>query len=338
MVDSYTHCAVLGDPIAHSLSPVLHNAGYRALGLSHWQYEKIRMNEDGFVDFVHTRDNSWRGLSVTMPLKRTVMKVGVPQDYWSSMLGVANTVCFDCLNGGRTIRLYNTDVYGIVASIVTASCESIKYMQKMRNAVIIGSGNTASSAFAALLELSAHSSLQTVTVIAREDDQGEVKGVQRFRELCAKIASVKRSALSIVSCVFPQTAEQYAHVARVIAEADLLISTVPCHVADGIACHLAHVPSHAHLLDVVYDPRPSALLQAWRRAGAIAIGGEKMLLHQAVAQVRLMTSTMPETMQSAMCATQVGTMVPAIASHKHGETLDYDGVQEAMFQALREAL
>ena len=65
------HCAVLGDPISHSLSPVLHNAAYKALGLTNWQYSKEKVSETELADFILKLDDSWKGLSLTMPLKKS---------------------------------------------------------------------------------------------------------------------------------------------------------------------------------------------------------------------------------------------------------------------------
>ena len=116
-------CAVLGKPIAHSLSPVLHNAAYRALGLDDWTYDRHEVGQDDLDGFLHGLDPSWVGLSLTMPLKKTIQPYGVPTSFWAMQLGVANTAVFDWsdMEHGRdglpAIRLYNTDVMGIVLAI-----------------------------------------------------------------------------------------------------------------------------------------------------------------------------------------------------------------------------
>ena len=69
------HCAVLGDPISHSLSPVLHNAAYKALGLTNWQYSKEKVSETELADFILKLDDSWKGLSLTKKKKKTVGSV-----------------------------------------------------------------------------------------------------------------------------------------------------------------------------------------------------------------------------------------------------------------------
>ena len=349
-------CAVLGDPIAHSLSPVLHNSAYAALGLKNWRYTKERVNETELSDFIAHLDSSWKGLSLTMPLKRTIMKLGTPCDYWSRTLNVANTAIFTsnpATASPSQIELCNTDVSGIITVFIRALHESISNVKK---AVIIGSGNTASSAMAALIEIAQASKLEKVQVIARTEDNGSVKGVERFNNLLRKYCADFPNSRSIEPCCesgegqsreienseieskeiessennanyesvggikFPTiseevlakfvgyTAEKLSEcdkslilksltsidAIRAIADADIVISTVPAHVADGLAialdayCQNQKINHLGTLLDVVYDPRPSDLLSVWRKYGC-GIGGEEMLLYQALEQVKLMT-------------------------------------------------
>ena len=350
------NCAVLGDPISHSLSPVLHNAAYKALGLKNWQYSKKKVSETELADFISTLDDSWKGLSLTMPLKKTIMKLGTPCDYWSKALNVANTAIFTSNPATALpsqIELCNTDVSGIITAFIRSLHESICQVKK---AVIIGSGNTASSAMAALIEIAQASKLEQVQVIARTENDGSVKGVERFNNLLRAYCADSTNSRSIEPCLengeaesrevesrgaesreadskyesvvgieFPTLSEEalakFADYSaeklgaeklsecdeslilksissldalRAIAEADIVISTVPAHVADGIAialkayCQNSCVKSLGALLDVVYDPRPSMLLSAFRQYG-LGIGGEEMLLYQALEQVKLMT-------------------------------------------------
>ena len=333
------NCAVLGDPISHSLSPVLHNAAYKALGLTNWQYSKEKVSEAELSDFISNLDDSWKGLSLTMPLKKTVMKLGTPCDYWSKVLNVANTAIFTsnpATASPSQIELCNTDVSGIIMAFIQALHERITGVKK---AVIIGSGNTASSAMAALIEIAQASKLEQVQVVARTESDGSVKGVERFNNLLRAYCADSPNSRSIEPCLessetksnetessekksnetdanyesvigieFPKISEEILKcdeslilqslssldAIRAIAEADIVISTVPAHVADGLAialkayCKNRRVKSLGTLLDVVYDPRPSMLLSAWRQYG-LGIGGEEMLLYQALEQVKLMT-------------------------------------------------
>ena len=153
-------CAVLGKPVAHSLSPVLHNAAYRSLKLDDWLYDKHEVGEDDLDAFLKGLDSTWAGLSLTMPLKKTIQPYGVPENLWAKELKVANTAVFDWSvaaddpawpNGKPGIKLYNTDVIGIQLAFDHANRELGEHHTASRSgtALIIGNGNTATSALAA---------------------------------------------------------------------------------------------------------------------------------------------------------------------------------------------
>lgn len=381
------NCAVLGDPISHSLSPVLHNAAYKALGLTNWQYSKEKVSEAELSDFISNLDDSWKGLSLTMPLKKTVMKLGTPCDYWSKALNVANTAIFTsnpATASPSQIELCNTDVSGIIMAFIVALHERISGVKK---AVIIGSGNTASSAMAALIEIAQVSKLEQVKVVARTENDGSVKGVERFNNLLRAYCADSPNSRSIEPCLessenkssekksnetdanyesvigieFPKISEEILKcdeslilqslssldAIRAIAEADIVISTVPAHVADGLAialkayCKNRRVKSLGTLLDVVYDPRPSMLLSAWRQYG-LGIGGEEMLLYQALEQVKLMTFEYRNSKEEAEVQAEV--IAENISNNDSDKTEDYDNSKDpkdlidCMRKALQEAL
>src|SRR5215471_16378771 len=135
--------AVLGSPIAHSLSPVLHRAAYQALGLDDWTYQAIRCDEAALPAFVGSRGQDWAGLSLTMPLKRTVLPLLDHVEPLAAATGGANTVVFR--PDGR--YGYNTDVQGIVDALTEAGAPA------PGSVTILGAGATACSALAALPEL-----------------------------------------------------------------------------------------------------------------------------------------------------------------------------------------
>ena len=401
------HCAVLGDPISHSLSPVLHNAAYKALGLTNWQYSKEKVSETELADFILKLDDSWKGLSLTMPLKKTVMKLGTPCDYWSRALRVANTAIFTTNPATASpcqIELCNTDVNGIITVFIRALRERISQVKK---AVIIGSGNTASSAMAALIEIAQASKLEKVQVVARTDNNGSVKGVERFNNILRTYCADFPNSRNIEPCLesnefksneiqpggiqrnennanyesvqgieFPIFSEDVTakfadystkklcaeklseydeslilqslsslDAIRAISEADIVISTVPAHVADLIAlalkayCQNRCVKSLGVLLDVVYDPRPSMLLSAFSQYG-LAIGGEEMLLYQALEQVKLMTFAYRNSKENfANRFANCGDNCFANASKKDSDkATDYDKLSSYMRKELEEAL
>src|SRR3984885_9614320 len=139
--------AVLGKPIAHSLSPVLHRAAYEALGFADWTYELVECDEQGLAAYVESRGQEWAGLSLTMPLKRPVLPLLDHVAHLASATGGANTVVFR--PEGR--YGYNTDVRGIVDALTEAGCAG----PEPGSVTIIGAGATACSALAAVGELGA---------------------------------------------------------------------------------------------------------------------------------------------------------------------------------------
>ncbi|WEV68264.1 shikimate dehydrogenase [Bifidobacterium sp. ESL0769] len=315
--ETHHRCAVLGKPIAHSLSPVLHNAAYKALGLDDWYYSRAEVGKDDLDGFLKTLDPSWAGLSLTMPLKRTIQPYGTPSDTWSKKLLVANTAVFDWSKATSKpdIKLYNTDVEGIVkafshcwqsvgsenfgpkksksenlqseelmqAVVSDASNETDteKPYQAGAKAVILGNGNTALSALAACTEIEVPDvgAITQVTVCARHQHDHDP-----MKQLAQSQANLKYEQIPLSQAV------------ECLQQADIVINTIPAHGADETAEKLANalagsknVLSGKTLLDVVYDPRPTKLMQVWRGNGGTTIGGEEMLLYQAIAQVRLMT-------------------------------------------------
>ena len=254
--------AVLGSPIAHSLSPVLHRAGYAALGLGGWSYTAIECDEPGLPALVATCGPDWAGLSLTMPLKRAVLPLLDTVDPVAADAGGVNTVIFD--RGQR--RGYNTDVAGLVAALAEAGVTA------PATAVILGAGATACSALAALRGLGLH----TVTVAVR--DPARATGVQAVAERLRVHVDL-------------QPLDQGA---GVLPPPDLLISTVPPGAADFLAEQFrAGVPAPACVFDVVYAPWPTRLAQAAQDAGGTVVGGFELLLHQAVGQFELMTGQRP---------------------------------------------
>ena len=137
-----THLAVLGSPIEHSKSPVIHTAAYDALGLD-WDYGRYRIESHELSDFLAKRDASWRGLSLTMPLKEVGHAISIPSCPVAEVTGVVNTL----VHTEEGWEGYNTDSFGIMKAIQLHTDVSFKEVQ------ILGSGATARSAVNAAREL-----------------------------------------------------------------------------------------------------------------------------------------------------------------------------------------
>jgi shikimate dehydrogenase len=248
-------CAVLGDPIDHSLSPTLHRAAYDVLGLD-WTYDAVRVPSGGLAAFLGGLDDDWRGLSLTMPLKREAMPLLDSADAWAELAGAANTLLLD--EGG--VRGLNTDVPGAVTSLREAGVVSVG------TALVLGGGATATSVLLALAELGCSRAVVAAREPARAADT---------------LAAVRRhpGAPTLETVPLPRLGG--------VGAADVVVSTVPAaaQTADVLAA-VAEVPV---VFDVVYDPWPTPLAAGARADGRVLIGGLDLLVWQAVDQVRAMT-------------------------------------------------
>ena len=248
-------CAVLGDPIEHSLSPVLHRAAYAALGLD-WTYDAVRVEAGDLASYVDGLGEEWRGLSLTMPLKREVVPLLTSYDRWTEVSGAANTVLLD-EDGGR--HGLNTDVPGSAAALAEAIGEPV------RSAVVLGGGATAASVLLALAERG----LERATLVVRDP--------ARAAETVAAVARHPQAPTLTVALL--------AELASV--EADLVVSTIPVSAqTDALLGAVRDVPV---VFDVVYDPWPTPLAAVAAADGRTVVGGFDLLLWQAVDQVRAMT-------------------------------------------------
>jgi shikimate dehydrogenase len=245
---------VLGSPIGHSLSPVLHRAAYDALGLD-WSYDAYDVREETLGDFVAGLPSEYRGLSVTMPLKSAVIPLCTSVTETARLVGSVNTVLLEP-DGSRAGD--NTDVPGMVAALAEFG------MTDATSAVIVGAGSTAASALAAMARLGA----SHVVVLARTPEKA------------ARL-------MSIGATVGAEVVVEPLGAARQVASADVLVSTIPAEAQASDAGPLAGVAPV--VLDVIYHPSRTPLLAAVAEAGGTAVPGMALLLHQAARQVELMT-------------------------------------------------
>ncbi len=246
--------AVWGDPIAHSRSPILHAAAYRVLGLD-WTYARRRVDAGEFTAALGDLDASWRGLSLTMPLKTVAHEAAATRDRRAELTGAVNTL----LLGPDGPHGFNTDVGGIVRALADEGVTSLE------TARIVGAGATATSALVALAELGA----SRVEVVAR-------------RPTAVAPLEAVGEQLGVTVVPVPLAVHSYAPV-------PVTIATLPgdASVAAPAAAALA---AGGRLVDVVYGHWPTALSSAWEAAALPARSGLGMLVHQALLQVRVFTS------------------------------------------------
>lgn len=257
MTTTSRRCGVLGKPIEHSLSPVIHRAAYAHLGLD-WRYDAFEVDEAGLGPFVRELGPEWRGLSLTMPLKRVALDVADVVLGLAQFVGVANTLVRDDSTGRW--RATNTDVSGTVAALAERGVTEVP------EACVWGSGATTVSVLAALNELGAG----RVHVHARSAERA-------YRSL----ARVFDWALAVELVGWEVT--------PACSGALVTAATTPSGVMDALADRLAAGASGRVLFDVVYDPWPTALAERWLVAGGVVTSGLDLLIHQAADQVRLMT-------------------------------------------------
>ncbi|MFF8409625.1 shikimate dehydrogenase [Streptomyces omiyaensis] len=247
--------AVLGSPIAHSLSPVLHRAAYAELGLDDWSYERFEIDEAALPAFLAELDGSWAGLSLTMPLKRAVIPLLDEVTATAASVEAVNTVVLR--EDGRRVG-DNTDIPGMIAALRERGVE------KADSAAILGAGATASSALAALARVCAG----PVTAYVRSEARAaEMRGWG------------DRLGVDVRTAAWEDAAEAFA--------APLVVATTPAGTTDALAAAVPDRPGT--LFDVLYEPWPTALAAAWSDRGGRVVGGLDLLVHQAVLQVERMT-------------------------------------------------
>lgn len=256
---------VVGSPIDHSLSPTLHEAGYRAAGLDDWSYARAEVVADEVRAFVARLDDDAVGLSVTMPCKEAALAVADEASALAGDVGAANTLVRR--EGGWFAD--NTDVHGVVEALRAAGCAG------GRGAVVIGSGATARSVVAALSRLG----VREVTFVVRAQARPETLALARSLGMSTRVVR-----------------EDDEDAAWAVGMALLVVQTSPAGGADALAARVVDAPSlrigaagGPFVLDVVYADWPTAFARTMSACGATVVSGLDMLVHQAAAQFELFT-------------------------------------------------
>ena len=262
-MDSLTsnRLAVLGSPIKHSRSPMLHRAAYRQLGLD-WTYDAVEVQSGSLAMFLSKIGPEWRGLSLTMPLKQEVLPFIDDCDRIAQLTGAVNTVLLRKVNGRGTLSGYNTDVAGLVRALAEGG------ITRAAHVTLLGAGATAASALMAAAELGA----EFVTVLVRDPQKAQ------------PLVELGRSLGVVVDL------QDFGGATRV--DSDVVISTLPGGTMLPSPLPLA-LRERAVLFDVAYSPWPSGVATSWQAAGGTVLSGLGMLLHQALIQVRVFVTADP---------------------------------------------
>ncbi|UKD59993.1 shikimate dehydrogenase [Amycolatopsis sp. FU40] len=250
---------MLGKPVAHSLSPVLHRAAFAALGLDGWTYDRVETDAAELPGFVDGLGPEWVGLSVTMPGKRAALDYAAEVAPRAAAVGAANTLVrrpdgwlADC-----------TDVEGVTGALRCAGGYSTSAGDQ---AVVLGAGGTAAAAVVGLAELG----VTTVRLVVREPARAS-----------ETVDAAKRAGLDVD--VLRWSEADFAELSDATA---VLVNTVP---PDAVVPHLAELSRIGSVLDVIYHPWPTPLAEAVERRGGRLATGLDMLLHQAFGQAEHFT-------------------------------------------------
>lgn len=256
-------CLIIGDPVSHSLSPRMHSAAYRAVGLEYsWVYGASRVPAERLGDAIAAiRGLGIRGISVTMPHKEAVIPFLDIIDAEAQELGAVNTI----VNDGGVLTGYNTDWVG-VATPLAAALEKTRsgadHQTPSPTALILGAGGAARAAAFAL----------------------------RSRSIPFTVTSRTLERASLIAKQFGGRTIPWDH--RQTSDASIIINTTPLGMAGGTA----ESPLSATLwrpdqiaFETVSVPRETPFLADARAAGATVIPGIEMLLWQGVRQFELFT-------------------------------------------------
>jgi shikimate dehydrogenase len=244
--------AVLGRPVSHSLSPLLHRAAYAALGLTDWTYDALDIGAEDLRVLLAGLDEEWRGFSVTMPCKQAAVDVADLVEPLPRLLHAANTL----IRTEAGWRAENTDVTGIGMALQLAGVDGVG------SAVIVGAGGTAAAAAVALSSLAA----EHVEVAVREPSRAA--DVVRVLDVLGVPTTVTRLSETTLN-------------------APLVVSTVPIDAQPELLA-MPWRPQHT-VLDVLYSPWPTPLAERVTTVGGTVVGGLDVLFWQATVQVELMT-------------------------------------------------
>jgi shikimate dehydrogenase len=274
---SHLDFVLIGDPVAHSLSPVMHTKAYEELAkvkwpFSKWRYSAVRCQdrESALYEISLVRTGRYRGMNITMPWKRLALEQADFADASADASGGANVLVRDV---DYKLRAYNTDGHGAVGAIERVSGEKLAG----KRVLVCGTGPTS----VAIAAASAEAGSAQVVLMSR-DEAKAVSCVNRVRtSLASKASSVLRGA-------------SYGEAARFVRSADVLVDATPLgmHPEDDSVVDTDLLHEGQIVLDTVYAHGTTKLVGGARERGAIAMDGLEMLVEQAALSIEIWADVM----------------------------------------------
>ena len=259
--------AVIGSPIEHSLSPLIHQELWRSAGITGWEYRKCEVDAQHLHQWIASLDSECVGVSITMPCKKAVIPLLDVVEPQAAALSSVNTL----IRSGGVLSGFNTDVFGMSRAIELSRRNA--GMDLGGRAIVIGSGATAASALAAVISLG----FREVDVVARAFSGGKLP------------ADFNRSAMNLGVTYSGHDLTAAGTLSRCCEQADLVVSTLPSGALDPYVGELSTMPLRSSFLDVTYAPRETAAISCCLERGIPVAFGVEMLVYQAVLQFKLMT-------------------------------------------------
>lgn len=244
--------AVLGSPVSHSLSPLLHRSIFSHLGLP-INYDAVEVTSGELETFLNKSQGQYDYFSLTMPLKEEALSLSVDIDPLVRRIQSANTL----IRRDDMWSLYSTDGLGFLKALEASG------HAKFDSVLVLGAGGTARAVVGALDEISAK-----ISVLGRTSTRSAVLE-----------ASVLRAEFSYLRWSDTPDFSPY----------DLIVNTTPAGAADILANSVSNLssPQSTLLFDVIYKPWPTVLASRWRDSGGTVLNGSEMLLYQGIAQAEL---------------------------------------------------
>jgi shikimate dehydrogenase len=242
------NAAVLGSPISHSLSPLIHSVAYEALEIPA-KYNAVEVKSGKLAEYLDSTPPELNSFSLTMPLKEELINLGFPTSALAQRIKSANTLIK--IDGNWKVE--STDVIGFQQSV------SAKTSATFENILILGAGATARAAIAAF------DSAGTQIDVASRSEHRET--ALRNAALLAEITMIGF--------------DDEIHWPKY----DLVINTSPAHAADPLVAGISG--ASALLFESLYNPWPTALMGFWRNVGLESVDGLDLLVHQAISQIAI---------------------------------------------------